>query len=222
MWKTVQRGQAQASIRRWLKTNDNSYVHWDEFSHQCHGVGINNVDSLALLRNLESSGCVTYSNGVLNLRAERVWEEVNNQLGIGKKRHHERLSGLNVEYTSLQAEKYLVDEKLERARQSLWAKTAAFCGAQMWLFARFTFVDFDWDIMEPISYLTMQGNAVIFFIYFWRTQREHSHIAFDDVSLAKSSMAAYQKYDFNIRRWAAVKKEIEYLEEEQRRPLRHL
>eukprot|EP01060_Flectonema_neradi_P029675 TRINITY_DN4149_c1_g1_i2.p1 TRINITY_DN4149_c1_g1~~TRINITY_DN4149_c1_g1_i2.p1 ORF type:complete len:226 (+),score=26.28 TRINITY_DN4149_c1_g1_i2:45-722(+) len=222
VWKSVQRSQAHSIIRRWLKVHDSSYVTWSEFSDKCHGVGLNDADRVAFLRNLELSGCITYNNGVLNLRPEKVWEEVNSQLGIGQRRHHQKLKDLKTEFTALEAEKYLVDEKLERSRQRLWARTAAFCGAQMWVFARFTFVDFDWDTMEPISYLTMQANAVLFFIYFWRHQREHSHIAFDDIALTKSSLAAYQKYDFNIRRWATVKKEIDYLTSEQERRLRHL
>ena len=42
------------------------------------------------------------------------------------------------------------------------------------MFIRFTYVEFSWDVMEPISYFVGLANVIMGYIYFMFTQRDFS------------------------------------------------
>jgi hypothetical protein len=60
------------------------------------------------------------------------------------------------------------DAQLKKAvsgRRSTWAGAFAFTGVQLAVFARLTYFDLDWDIMEPASFFLGSGISVLAFIF---------------------------------------------------------
>ncbi|KAJ9467832.1 Calcium uniporter protein 5 [Diplonema papillatum] len=219
LWATFKKKQAEATARRWLIGSGLKHVSWWEFKDACTGFGMKPDACEGFLRNLERSGTVRYANGVVSTDALSLFESVNAAVDIaGCHRHDCRIEDLTGKLTSLEKKKRFVDAQIEHWRQTVWARTAAFCAAQLWFFARLTFVDFDWDVMEPITWLTMQANCVAFFAFMSYYRREHTPEVWDDVILTNVARAAYQRYDFDVVRWANIKAELQQLQREREAP----
>ena len=63
----------------------------------------------------------------------------------------------------------------QRRRNTLWGSALAFSGLQLAMVSRLTFFDFDWDLMEPVSYFIGQATSLAFFTYMFKYGVEHSY-----------------------------------------------
>ncbi len=61
-----------------------------------------------------------------------------------------------------------------------------FSGAQLGIISRLTFFDFDWDLMEPVSYFVGQGTSLLFFAWMLAVGREHSYERCDKLLAEKA------------------------------------
>eukprot|EP00758_Cryptobia_borreli_P005600 Tbor_TRINITY_DN4930_c0_g1::TRINITY_DN4930_c0_g1_i1::g.9656::m.9656/K20858/MCU; calcium uniporter protein, mitochondrial len=71
-----------------------------------------------------------------------------------------------------------------RHRQRIWSGVALVSGAQMALFAYLTFLKYDWDIMEPITYFVSLGTAIVFYLFCIVYKRHHSLYGVDETFLS--------------------------------------
>jgi hypothetical protein len=71
-----------------------------------------------------------------------------------------------------------------RWRRRFWSSIAVASGLQMATMSYLTFVQFDWDVMEPASYFLTSGTALGFFMYFVLLKREHTLTDVDRTAIA--------------------------------------
>eukprot|EP01061_Rhynchopus_euleeides_P013809 TRINITY_DN23989_c0_g1_i2.p1 TRINITY_DN23989_c0_g1~~TRINITY_DN23989_c0_g1_i2.p1 ORF type:complete len:230 (+),score=72.57 TRINITY_DN23989_c0_g1_i2:129-818(+) len=206
--------QAYTMVRCWVRGagNELDRVPYTSFHHKCVELGVPEEECEPLLRRLERSGTVVYAHGVVHINPNDVFADMHRRIGLEEELELDRrIEELELRMTTLDGEKEVVDRKIEEWRRKVWSRVAAYCGAQMWLFARFTFVDFEWDIMEPISWFVAQGNAVLFFAFLWRYGTEHSYTKFDDVVLPDLILRMYDSYGFDLQRWSDTRTELDAL-----------
>eukprot|EP01063_Lacrimia_lanifica_P024126 TRINITY_DN32089_c0_g1_i1.p2 TRINITY_DN32089_c0_g1~~TRINITY_DN32089_c0_g1_i1.p2 ORF type:complete len:224 (+),score=99.45 TRINITY_DN32089_c0_g1_i1:83-754(+) len=209
-YRGLQQVQAKSAVRAWLRRGA-QYVSFEEFHAKCVDAGV--ADSTAFLRGLEGTGSVVYKGGVLNLHPEQVFNEITASAGVAAEEceHYMARQALEEKLRPMEEKKAAIDQKAELWRRKIWARTLAYCGFQMALFSRFTFVDFEWDIMEPVSWLVVQFNAVLFFGWMYRHGVEHTHEMYDAMILKKLSNRLYQHHGFNVARWQKLKSAVDAL-----------
>eukprot|EP01064_Diplonema_japonicum_P033089 TRINITY_DN6441_c2_g2_i6.p2 TRINITY_DN6441_c2_g2~~TRINITY_DN6441_c2_g2_i6.p2 ORF type:complete len:232 (+),score=58.08 TRINITY_DN6441_c2_g2_i6:63-758(+) len=223
LWNGFKRTQSMAGVRCWLQAHDASHVRYEEFDRKCEELGVEKEAREGFLRALEQSGSVVYADGLVGLQAEQVFDDLKARVGVRDDHFHDQeIDLLEKELAVLDAEKEKIDKKIEVWRRKVWSRTAAYCGAQMWLFSRLTFVDFDWDIMEPISWFFVQGNAVLFFAFLWKYHKEHSLTVYDETVLSKVAVHMYKSHCFDVSRWSEVKARLEVIKAERAQPLKIL
>ncbi|KAJ9467831.1 Calcium uniporter protein 5 [Diplonema papillatum] len=211
-WEGLLKRQGQASVRRWLGGKDGRHVSWDAFRGACLGSGMKAGDCEPFLRALEQSGTVRYANGIVSTDTAAFFASVQKELAVaGTHRLDAKIEDLSTDLELLCRRKQAVDIAVREWRRRVWARTAAYCGGQMWLFARLTFGDFDWDTMEPITWFVMQGNAVAFFFFVWWYRREHTPEVWDDLVITNVAKDLYSQHNFDIERWASVKHDLAQL-----------
>ena len=214
LMRTLGKRQACSMVRCWIRGSghERDRIGYPAFQRKCVELGVLPEDCEALLRRLERSGTVMYTDGVVHINPNDLFSKVQGVIGIKEELPVEkRIRLLEEKLKALDAEKSEVDQRMEANRRKTWARVAAYCGGQMWLFARFTFVDFEWDIMEPISWLVVQGNAVIFFAFLWRYGVEHSFERFDEVRVSQVLVKTYDAYGFDFESWVNTRNELKAL-----------
>lgn len=92
--------------------------------------------------------------------------------------------------------------KASRWRKCVWGGALLYSGAQLAVISRLTYVDLDWDIMEPVSYFLGTGTSLAFFLYVLKYRRDHSYDDFDKTMLPKQ-VRRFAPADFD---WSAYEK----------------
>lgn len=80
--------------------------------------------------------------------------------------------------------------------------------AQWALMARLTWWEFNWDIMEPITYFVTFGTAVIGYTYFALTQREFTYPDMRQAWTTRSQRKIYEKNNFPTDRFFELQYEL--------------
>jgi calcium uniporter protein, mitochondrial len=98
-------------------------------------------------------------------------------------------------------------EKAARWRKCIWGGAMLFSGAQLAVISRLTYVDLDWDIMEPVSYFLGTGTSLGFFLYVLKYKRDHSYEDFDRTMLP-SRVRRYAPRDFDWNAYEKAKSDV--------------
>lgn len=73
--------------------------------------------------------------------------------------------------------------------------------AQWCVLARLTWWDFNWDIMEPVTYFITFGTAVIGYAYFAIAKREYTYGDLRDVVHQRSVVSTYFRNGFDFEKY---------------------
>jgi len=88
-------------------------------------------------------------------------------------------------------------------------------GFQFVLFARLTWWDLSWDVMEPVSYFTSVAETVIAgYFWFMFTGAEYAHMGLREVLFKWRLKKLKAKYKFDVVKYEALKARIAALEYE--------
>lgn len=82
-----------------------------------------------------------------------------------------QLEQLRLELEPLEQEhQKLARQSDKRTNWAIWAGLA-YMSVQFGFFARLTWVDYSWDVMEPVTYFTTYGTSMAMFAYFILTRQ---------------------------------------------------
>lgn len=74
--------------------------------------------------------------------------------------------------------------------------------AIQWCFlARLTWWEFNWDIMEPVTYFITFGTAVLGYAYFVIQKREYTFPDLREAIMVKRMFKQYTKHNFDVDRY---------------------
>eukprot|EP00759_Apiculatamorpha_spiralis_P023732 PhF_6_TR27324/c0_g1_i1/m.40135/K20858/MCU; calcium uniporter protein, mitochondrial len=140
----------------------------EAFFKHCESVGLNTQESQECLQRFHKAGVVLVGgddNNTVFLRPAQVVAACHTAMGLCATQSDAAVQ-LRTEYTALQTEletlqkqKTVLDAKMGKRRKFWWGVIAAYSGLQMYVMSRFTFIDFDWDIMEPVSFFFNNRNC---------------------------------------------------------------
>lgn len=150
-----------------------------EFCHMAqHTVGYNEVEAKAFLDRAADVGLlIVLPNDIIHLRPLEVISAAHKSMGLLDPIHEKlasELATVNAQLQPLQVQKEELDKFAKKLDQRVWTLAAAGLGSLGWVMARLVFIDFDWDVMEPVSYFVMQAGVWVAAVYFAWYGREYT------------------------------------------------
>jgi len=131
------------------------------------------------------------------------------------KERSEALEKLKAELAPLQVAYDTYHSKAESSASRISSGVLIGLTFQFFLFARLTWWDSDWDVMEPITWFTTIWETVIasYGWYLW-TGREYAHMSFWDMLVSMRLKREIKRHRFDIARFEVLKETIADLEME--------
>ncbi|TKR93057.1 hypothetical protein L596_007589 [Steinernema carpocapsae] len=123
-----------------------------------------------------------------------------------------RLEEAKVELNPLEEKKALIDEECEkRSERLLWGFFATM-GVQTGIFARLTWWEYSWDIMEPVTYFATYATVWGTLGYFIITRQQFEYPAVRGRVYYAHFYKVAKQHEFNIERYNGLKQLVEEIE----------
>jgi hypothetical protein len=215
-------------IRDWFnqKKQEQNILDYQEFVYKCQDLGITEVQGKEILRELTREGVVFYYENNLELR-EKI-------LLAPKKLSAALERSFNIDFIKLPlSDKRAYIEKLRadlaplehlhsgyRLRASSRVRTISYvllvglC-AQWLLFARLTWWDYSWDVIEPVTYFTTAVQMILAgYAYYLVYKEDYTNMEVKKTILNKLLRRFKQRDGFDEEKYLKLKSKIEFCENE--------
>jgi hypothetical protein len=154
------------------------------------------------------------------------------ELDVAKSLVYSLYTSLNAEEHSLDKEKRLLEEleqlkveiaPMEIVKEDLMKNAERRSNAVMWLgggymafqfglFARLTWWEYSWDIMEPVTYFAGYGTAIVAYGYYLITRQEYIYPDVKDRSFLINFYRGCKKHQFDVIKYNDLKDRIAQIE----------
>jgi len=123
----------------------------------------------------------------------------------------ERLMALEKELIPLRRIKDDCDKLAAKAvNRMLWYGLGYLC-TQSFILAKMTWIDYGWDVVEPITYFVTFTTAMGGYIYFNFQKRDYSYEHATEVLLHKKRLKYYKQANFNFEKYQELAKEYNFI-----------
>jgi len=209
-------------VKRKLKASNRTFVSLDNYNQLCKETGLTEVQAQDLLRAMHFSGDVLHFGDAPDLKKyvflfpDHVSDTLVSELGIlFTIRDVPQLVGeLQVilpEYVPLNQRKIILDTRAQKSAQLWMAAGLGYLLAQFGILARMVWWDFNWDIMEPISYFVSLSTLMLGYIFFVLYREEYTYDALLDRQRKQALRKLYINDEFNWKRWNELHIKVESL-----------
>jgi hypothetical protein len=120
---------------------------------------------------------------------------------LREKRNQELFDQLKKEFIPLYLEKLKHDKRVFRFTNAAMWGGLGYLIAQWCVLARLTWWDFNWDIMEPVTYFITFGTAVLGYAYFAIVKREYTYNDLRDAVREKNLVSTYLGSGFDYEKY---------------------
>jgi polyhydroxyalkanoate synthesis regulator phasin len=194
-----------------------------EYHVLAEDLGLNKDEARAVLSDLHGLGVVLYfehnqelSNTVF-LQPKKISQQIEEALNLPYIRvsHQEKIKlvqQLKDQLIPLEAERQSLEDTAWR-RSNIWAWGGlAFLCAQFVLFARLTWWESDWDVMEPITYFTTVTETVMAgYLYYILTSVEYTNDDARTILYKRKLQKLIKKNGFDDEKYQGLKQQIREL-----------
>jgi hypothetical protein len=132
------------------------------------------------------------------------------------------LEKIKKEIIPLLAEKLRLDAKAASHANVVMYGGLGFLVAQWCFLARLTWWEFNWDIMEPVTYFITFGTAVLGYAYFTFQKRDYSFVDLRESILVKRMLKEYTKAKFDVDKYFTLEYKLNQLDPVALNSLKHL
>jgi hypothetical protein len=215
-------------IRDWFnqKKEEQNILDYQEFVYKCQDLGINEAQGKEILRELSKEGVAFYYENNLELR-EKI-------LLAPKKLSAALERSFNIDFIKLNlADKRAFIEKLRaeigpleqlhagykqransRIRTISYVLLVGLC-AQWLLFARLTWWDYSWDVIEPVTYFTTAVQMILAgYAYYLVYREDYTNMEVKKTILNKFLRRYKQRDGFDEDKFLKLKSKIDFCEKE--------
>jgi len=207
-------------IRSLLAREKRHYVLYSEYVKWCHSFGMTDDDATTLSKALHKAGIVLHFHenedlkGVIFLKPDIITDSLAQYLNLKFQTRdapqlRTELHKLLPQYLPLNEVKLRLDQKADRrAKWWMWA-TLGYLTIQFGILARMVWIDFNWDIMEPITYFvgifTLMGGYIFFVLY----EEDYTYKALENRQRNLALKKLYISEGFNWQKWNRLHQEVE-------------
>eukprot|EP00029_Vermamoeba_vermiformis_P009640 TRINITY_DN487_c0_g1_i1.p1 TRINITY_DN487_c0_g1~~TRINITY_DN487_c0_g1_i1.p1 ORF type:complete len:443 (+),score=148.55 TRINITY_DN487_c0_g1_i1:59-1330(+) len=194
-----------------------------EYQVLAEDLGLNKAEAHAVLSDLHGLGVVLYfeNNQELKntvfLQPKKISQQIEEALNLPYIRvsHQEKIKlvqQLKEQLMPLEAARQsLEDVAWRRSNTWAWGGLLFLC-AQFVLFARLTWWDSDWDVMEPITYFTTVTETVMAgYLYYILTSTEYTNDDARTILYKRKLKKLIQKNGFDDEQYQGLKQQIKEL-----------
>jgi hypothetical protein len=154
------------------------FITIEKFGELCEEFGCTDKKPEEYVEIMKNAGMVIQIEDYVYLEPQNITRAVINALpGVPARIYgvsDSELKRLNQEYDQMREKVVLAERKAARRANHLLYGGFIVLVAQLAVFVRFTYVEFSWDVMEPISYFVGLVNVIMGYMYFMYTQRDFS------------------------------------------------
>ncbi len=154
------------------------FITLERFGEVCRECGCTEKKPEEYVDVMKNAGLVIQIEDYVYLEPQNITRAVINALpGVPSRIYgvsDTELKKLNEEYDQMREKVVLAEKRAQRRANQLLYGGLIVLTAQLAMFIRFTYVEFSWDVMEPISYFVGLANVIMGYIYFMFTQRDFS------------------------------------------------
>jgi len=201
-------------------------IAYSTFEDKCQDFGFDKVQAAELVRILSTLGVILHVSCGLDvvqkiyLHPNKIREQVETTLNLPVIRltHQQRVNlhqQLRAELIPLEEKRNELYHIAENRIQVLaWVVFFGLCG-QFLLFARLTWWDYSWDVMEPITWFTSICETVIAGkMYFLSTRQEYTNMGIRGMLVQRQFDALAKRLDFDQNHYEQLRQQIAMLEAE--------
>ncbi|OUC45029.1 hypothetical protein D917_02062 [Trichinella nativa] len=128
----------------------------------------------------------------------------------------ENLKLLKEELQPLENKLQILSEKARLKSKRLMWLGLGFLGIQAGILARFTWWEYSWDVMEPVTYFVTYGSMLFSYCYFLLTRESNEYPSVDKRLSMSFTYKAADRHGFDFKRYNELKENCRRLEEELR------
>jgi len=123
------------------------------------------------------------------------------------------LEKLKEDFKPLQQQKDLLEAKAYRYIQILSYSILVFLVGQILLFGRLTWWDFDWGVMEPVTYFTSVVETVLAgYIFYMLNRKEYENTTAREILKQRRFRNLLKRHRFDLQGYQSLKQRIEELQ----------
>jgi hypothetical protein len=205
-------------IRQRCESDPRKTITVDEFYRWANEYGVDNSDAKILLKALHTSAVVQHfeSNAELSkfifLKPDELLFNVANSLGLrllskGDGTNLAALARVEREIAVLDQEKQKFDSIARKHANKLMFGLFVALLAQFGILADMVWIDFNWDIMEPITYFVTLTTVIGGFSFFIKSKRDYTYPALAERFANSKLRKLYIANRFNYKTWSALDQE---------------
>jgi len=124
-----------------------------------------------------------------------------------------QLEGILPEYENLNTIKLDLDVRAKKSAKVWMLGGLVYLVAQFGILARMVWIDFNWDIMEPISYFVSLSTLMLGYIFFVLYREEYTYAGLEKRQRLKALRKLYINEEFNWKRWNELNQEVQKIKE---------
>jgi len=111
------------------------------------------------------------------------------------------LEAILPEYLELNDKKVSYDISATKSADRWMKGAGVYLIVQFVILARMVWIDFNWDIMEPVTYFVTLGGTIIGYLFFVLFKVEYTYMALKERQIKKNLRKLYLKNEFAWPRW---------------------
>ncbi|KAK1322626.1 hypothetical protein QJS10_CPA02g00098 [Acorus calamus] len=201
--KLLRISQMEAAKSR-LRRIPRSQISFSEFVRIC---GEGGTDGRDLARALDESGSVIVLGDLVFLRPDQVAKAIE---GVIPGSTTTEVEPRREELEAMEREKAEIDRESEASvRRELWCGLG-FLVVQTMGFARLTFWELSWDVMEPICFYATTSYFIAGYVFFLRTSRDPSFEGFFESRFAAKQRKLMRERGFRLGRLQELRRFFGY------------
>jgi hypothetical protein len=211
--------QRVQSLRRHLNEISRLTIPKSEYIKLANDVaGMDEKQALELLPHLHQSGvALHYSNNpvlgdVIVVQPQQVTQSMarlldTNVLHRELEKHKEELAKIEAQVAPMREKKRELDTRAKNRITTYLFMGLGYLVAQTTILAKMTWIDFGWDVVEPITYFFTFSVALIGYSYFLLLRREYTYGDMLNMLTNRRRRIEYKKAGFDYQKYAALEKQ---------------
>lgn len=203
-------------LRKKLEKEERYQIPVLEFLALSQNFGVSENDAKALVQNWSESGVFLLENDNLIIKPELIYKKFYDSVQVKDEVFNlqQEKEKLEQQIAPLEQQKSVLDLLAKKSlTRTSWASTV-YLTFQLGVLMHMTWIDYGWDVVEPLTYFCTFSVAYIGVIYYTLFKQEYQY---DDVYtrlLKRKKAKIYSKNSFDIATYEKIKEAIAKIEQE--------
>eukprot|EP01120_Amphizonella_sp_Union-15-10_P016150 TRINITY_DN842_c0_g1_i1.p1 TRINITY_DN842_c0_g1~~TRINITY_DN842_c0_g1_i1.p1 ORF type:complete len:408 (-),score=68.32 TRINITY_DN842_c0_g1_i1:16-1239(-) len=207
-----------------MEKDPRHHVPYSEYVQWCEHYGLSEQETNQLIRALHRTGMALHYEihpelkDLVFLRPDSVFKNINEQLNlkyikVGHPELEEELIKLRELIKPLDEIKNQLEHEANTFASRMLYVGFAYTAVQFTILARMVWWEFNWDIMEPVTYFVTLGTVMFGYTFYVITSEDYTYKELKYRIARRKLRKLYLEAEFDWPRWNRINQRIKVLEE---------